>query len=100
LYRTPFMMGGGGTNFNHESFPTDANLRIVQYIDNGIRTDLANFTIRNENGSYIFDIAPGSEVLEIIATSNYSSHTPIMASGTIYLSKGYEGISINPYHGL
>ena len=97
-YRTASIMGGGGGNFNHPNFPADPRTKIIQYIDNSIRTDFSAYTIRNENGSFVFDIAPNSELLHIYATSNYSTQKPIMVYGRIFLSQGFEGITVDPYH--
>ena len=97
-YRTSSVMGGGGGNFNHPNFPADARQRIVQYIDSSSRTDVANFTVRNENGSFVFDIAPNSELLNIYATSNYATQNPIMVYGRILLSQGLEGITVDPHY--
>ena len=97
-YRTASIMGGGGGNFNHPNYPADPRTKIVQYIDNSVRTDLANFTIKNENGSFVFDIAPNSDVLHIYATANYSTQVPIMVYGKVVLSQGFEGITVDPHY--
>ena len=104
-FRTPRIMGGGGSTTENmdgqHPWPSNHLELIVKYLDaNATVTGTSSGTIRNENGTYQFSANIGANqppVLTITGTAHYKSSTTIFASATVELDKGHQGIVVNPH---
>ncbi|MCL1826424.1 MAG: hypothetical protein FWG20_00080 [Candidatus Cloacimonetes bacterium] len=89
-YRTPIVMGGGGS----QSIPAGSEERMIEYIIKGqsaLKTSKKGNWIESQEGMYLFTIK-GDSVVEIVGISKQYRATK--CTGVIELKLGHEGIKV------